>query len=1145
MDDGGGPRCPMKFEEKANSMQTPPENLGMHRTGPQTAVATGNGSESSQNAFCFSAILAAELAEVRKRRDSLERDLTTKSASHPGTAESQGLYPTRRPEPEELKVRFKPIAKPEMGAQTSAQSGEQDKTPIRLANEANLLGLALSGGGIRSATFNLGVLHALAKRKLLHRFDYLSTISGGGYIGAWLTAWIHRRGMREVETCLGAERKDQPLFKEPPEIGFLREYSNYLTPRKGFLGADTWTAIAIYLRNLLLNLSVLILFIAAILLVPRVVTAFAEKLPSDVVNHPLVFGIGISLIISALAVFAIFKNMQNYTIDLIPDRVLARTLQSAQNVTQLRVKLIRSDTPHKFSRLLGSHPRIEIWDPSIIVRKNAGERCQLADFTPNDSTASLARDGTMTFSDPVSAEAGDLIVAVYPRTAQSAQILSFIALPIFIGSVILSGLLVRYGRYSSGSFWTDLRSPWWWVVSCGVLFEALWLLAFVLLGRNLDKPEQSVARKILSAVFAPTSPLIAGAAGGWLLWKVTPILQDWAKDPAGMWNVLGFGAPMISLILLVFTVIQVGLLGVVFAEPRREWWGRVAGVLLIVCFVWAAVFALAGHSPLLLLRLFNYPKSTWLAALGWAASTGLGVIGGKSAKAGALDSRTWKDAVLSVTPYIFIVGLLMLVSLGIHAALTRSATKPVSESVTREVTIQISGPNQLSLVQPGNTTVQFNVWQKQATSISSDTYWKDVQTSLTARVYYALAICLAAAFLLALRVDLNEFSMHYLYRNRLVRCYLGASHRERVPNPFTGFDVNDDIHLADLVADNFYTGPIPIFGAALNLVHGQDLAWQERKAESFAMTPHFCGFDVWFEQFSRPGQPINPSLEPSGYRPTRDYAYRDGFYIGTAMAISGAAASPNMGYHSSPALSFLMTVFNVRLGWWVGNPRRRDTWRNAGPLLGLGYLLAELFGATDDSGRYVYLSDGGHFENLGIYELVKRRCRFILASDADADKDLTFGDLASAIRKCRSDMGIEIQLRTDKILTSGSPPYSKWHCAIADVLYEKSDPVARNGILVYIKTSLTSDESVDVLNYKSEYRDFPHQSTADQWFTESQFESYRALGQHVIETVLCGLPPGTPSELDKIPPDELFKALAAFWKNPQHIQTNLQPDTGP
>ncbi len=155
---------------------------------------------------------------------------------------------------------------------------------------------------------------------------------------------------------------------------------------------------------------------------------------------------------------------------------------------------------------------------------------------------------------------------------------------------------------------------------------------------------------------------------------------------------------------------------------------------------------------------------------------------------------------------------------------------------------------------------------------------------------------------------------------------------------------------------------------------------------------------------------------------------------------------------------------------------------------------------------------------------------------AHADKAFAFGDLASAIRKCRSDMGIEIKLRTDRIVASGTPPFSKWHCAIADILYSESDDGAKDGVLIYIKPSLTSDEPADVLNYKSQYSDFPHQSTADQWFTESQFESYRALGEHIIETVFHGLSKGAPHDLSKMDPEKLFRDLADFWNNPANIQ---------
>ena len=122
--------------------------------------------------------------------------------------------------------------------------------------------MALSGGGIRSATFNLGVLQALARARLLGTFDYLSTVSGGGYIGSWLSAWIHRAGgVGPVEEALGGENEPQP-------VKHLREFSNFLTPKRGLFGPDTQTWVATYLRNLILNLVILLSVFSAVLLLP-------------------------------------------------------------------------------------------------------------------------------------------------------------------------------------------------------------------------------------------------------------------------------------------------------------------------------------------------------------------------------------------------------------------------------------------------------------------------------------------------------------------------------------------------------------------------------------------------------------------------------------------------------------------------------------------------------------------------------------------------------------------------------------------------------------------------------------------------------------------------------------------------------------
>ena len=120
------------------------------------------------------------------------------------------------------------------------------------------------------------------------------------------------------------------------------------------------------------------------------------------------------------------------------------------------------------------------------------------------------------------------------------------------------------------------------------------------------------------------------------------------------------------------------------------------------------------------------------------------------------------------------------------------------------------------------------------------------------------------------------------------------------------------------------------------------------------------------------------------------------------MAISGAAASPNMGYHSSPPVGLVMTLFNVRLGWWLGNPARQARpYRREGPRWGPcgGQAVVSRPSATTDDSPYVYLSDGGHFENLGLYEMLRRRCRFIVVIDAGCDPDFTFEDLGNAVRK--------------------------------------------------------------------------------------------------------------------------------------------------
>ncbi len=274
------------------------------------------------------------------------------------------------------------------------------------------------------------------------------------------------------------------------------------------------------------------------------------------------------------------------------------------------------------------------------------------------------------------------------------------------------------------------------------------------------------------------------------------------------------------------------------------------------------------------------------------------------------------------------------------------------------------------------------------------------------------AACLAALLLMAARVDVNEFSLNAFYRNRLVRCYLGATRfapGERQPQHFTGFDDLDDIPLAKLVdANRPSTGPLHIVNCALNLGGSSDLALHTRHSAAFTLTPFHCGSAYLSRDQSEKTREL-------GFISTDVYGGRDGApTLGQAIAVSGAAASPNMGYHTSPVVAFLLTVFNVRLGWWFPNPDKKKT-ELSSPHFSLSYLFAELFGGANDKSSFLMISDGGHFENLAAYELVRRRCSVIVISDGECDQDLTFAGLGTLIRMCEVDFATKITIDVSAI----------------------------------------------------------------------------------------------------------------------------------
>ena len=976
---------------------------------------------------------------------------------------------------------FQTVAKAEfehLPARKATAGGESESlgAEVQAPQTRQTVGLAFSGGGIRSATFNLGILQGLAKAKLLARIDYLSTVSGGGFIGSWLISWIKRAqgGVGEVQEKLGDyenHRDDDGPVAEPRQVNFLRDYSNYLTPRLGVFGADTWTAIATYLRNVLLNQIILVSFLGAIVLLPWCVVRTGPWVGR---HFPW----------------------------------LREGPQAVELAASIAVLLL----------LIG-----------VCSASGQVARCSL--------TAKPA-----------------------PKSASQLYVVLFTVVPVF-ASAIFALIALWMGEKEL----QDLKWYWWMASGAG-LYGFAHCMGVICRQRAIISAKQTAAGlKRDQWIGIPLSAVVAGAVGGVLLQQIDKLVLLWKCWGHGFPHLMTWGPGLVVCAFLLTGTLHIGFLKVLILNEEQEWWGRTGGLLLLLGIAWTALFALAIFVP----WLFKVWAGWWTTkaglVAGWAITTAAGVLTGRSPRTNGEDEGgegkdNSKDSAGSlslklialVSPYVFLLGMLMLLSLGIY----KLAEIQLNHEPTWKQYIQAENGNPgakkmaVTLEARAGTSPNVNQTSCGRSAVSTDNgltvapgreyetsrerrwFWKRISLLPAPKLWGEVGLLLGVSLLVAWRVDINIFSMNLLYRNRLVRCYLGASRLDclRHPDPFTGFDPRDEFSLAEFRKDaatlkdnkkgeakketgeNPYNGPFPILCAALNITHGERLAWQERKAESFIFTPLYCGY-----QFSGM-HPATKASDQGGFRDTEDYAYPrnpqdpfhaeiGGVHLGTAMSISGAAASPNMGFHTSPALAFLMTVFNVRLGWWLANPRYTNQQMSlgtpeGGPPCSLLYLFKELFASTSDRSDYVYLSDGGHFENLALYELVRRRCKYIIACDADADEGTTFGDLGNAIRKCRSDFGVEIVIDPTPTKIASGGGFAEAHGAWGKIRYPALDGEdSFVGQILYIKPTLTKETPRDVLAYHDKNKNFPDQTTADQWFDESQFESYRRLGLYSFDSL--------------------------------------------
>ena len=822
--------------------------------------------------------------------------------------------------------------------------------------------LCISGGGIRSATFGLGILQGLARCGLLDKFHYLSTVSGGGYIGSWLSAWINRAGLTSAITQLGHQSEHTRPNPEPVEIQNLRSYSNYLSPRLGMLSADSWTLVGSYLRNLLLNWCVIIPLLAAFLALPWIFSSIVMMDPPP--RSDAILWVGAVLVAIGVAYMGL-------------------NLPCGRNLR---------------------------WDQK--------------------------------------------------------RFLQFCLLPLLLASVLMTIYWAWFNYYGRSLIAWPLFGfgpPRTWVpfLYLGTAVHIVsWLTSLL--------PAHGFRTLEFFAV------VVSGAIGGVVLWFGA---QELFPHPVMQMELyICVAVPAFMALFFLAIMVFAGISSRWTDDSDREWWGRATGWLLAVALGWLLISGLVVFGPLSLRWTWSFVTTGGVAAI-------LTVLGGRS----PLVAATQKERA-TASPLGLILSNASTIAAMVFAAvlliLITEATTSVMKKLIQAYDIKLS--------------YQATLNSKSGLLGRPEEYLNVIFYTPWCLVIPFAALLLFAGVVIARLVNANKFSLHGMYRDRLIRAYLGASNSDRKENPFTGFDENDNIKMRDLWLQEKFQGKLmPIVNIALNLVSGERLGWQERKAQSFTVSPLYCG---------------SSAMDP-GYRSTTGadgtvYGGQQGISLGSAITISGAAASPNMGYHSSPFVTFILTLLNVRLGAWLGNPGQAGdhTFQLGYPKSSVRPIIDEALGLTNDKSPYVYLSDGGHFENLGLYEMVLRRCHFIVVSDAGEDPECSFADLGEAVRKIRLDFGIPIDFDQMSIYPRSQIDAAKQHghnCAIGRIRYSAVDgSTAPDGIIIYIKPVCYGDEPRDIYEYFKRSETFPNESTADQFFSESQFESYRMLGAYTMEK-LC------------------------------------------
>lgn len=845
---------------------------------------------------------------------------------------------------------------------------------------ADLTGLALSGGGIRSSTLSLGAIQALARQGFLPRVDYLSTVSGGGFVGGCLSSALNDPSVSAAGDAFPL--KENIGETESPELTQLRNSGKYLGPT-GFL--EKLRIPALLIRGMLINL---------LLIMPLIVIAvFLTELWAEHI------GDADAALISVIE----WATLAFFVLGLIPPYF-----------SYLFVKRFNWQ----------SRQRYEYFFIFFLV---------------------LAASGLLFY--PIS------IAIEY--------------------SVDISWGQFIYQTLEHLTLTTD--SQVFWVITAFVV------LLLVMAGRASQNLEKMRNRLIMYVV---------GFIGPGLIFLIYALLCVWQIDSAYI--------PLKNEYYLAqedIDQLHNGVLDATLAKEMQAEFQPLTDPTIASDPVEVAITSLDPTDKACMVS--GSERGAEDGSQPGQVSTGLDDT--------AQSPRCWR---LLSGDYAYVMRLvdrqLLITNTWLPAALAQDGKQipqslrsflvyknvdlgagdyTVSQSPSGYYLICALASNGVNSCSASNAVVTLAPRSHQRLELLPhpvqilDTYdlW-----------FYGVALLLLVINIIF--ININFTSLHGFYRDQLTRGFLfkrqGSGHRV----------FGRRVRLSDLNQPGT-PAPYQLINVTLNLQASKDENLRGRGADFFIFSKHWVGG------------------ERTGYVPTEKMEEVDAHLdLGTAMAISGAAASPNAGSIQMGPLVFIITMLNLRLDYWLPNPARliKTGWlgrlwlkRGAGPL----YLFREAVSAINEKHSFVNLSDGGHLENMGIYQLLRRRCRTIVCIDGEADPGMRCAGLVKVIRLAAIDLGVTISIDLSSF-SANAGGTSGEHYAVGNIDYGNG----MTGTLYYVKASITGDENPYVLEYRQRHRDFPHESTAEQFFSEEQFEAYRALGYHMASQLLAAHEDLTPEK---------------------------------